>query len=196
MGYLFVKPSTSPSSRGSGGIRSGGAALLTLCFSDIFRVFSIFPQTKQMPRARLGVFPSDVQAGLQPSHISCATCREDSARVRVAFCTICRFFKGKCSRFWTKTALSGCGQAERPQWVCWWKPPGPCFFPQLSCPSPHTLAWCCSSHARSPKCKLCALPAPGSPSLGCCSTGLAHVLQAEGLQPGGMMHILGNSIPA
>lgn len=102
MGYLFVKPSTSPSSRGSGGIRSSGAALLTLCFSDIFRVFSIVPQTKQMPRTQLSVFPSDVQAGLQPSHISCATCTEDSTRDRVAFCTICPFLRGNTPDFGPK----------------------------------------------------------------------------------------------
>lgn len=80
MGYLSVKLSTSPSSRGSGGIRFGGATLPTLCFWDICRVLAIFPQTKQMPQNRLSIFPSDMQAGLQPSHISFATRREDSAR--------------------------------------------------------------------------------------------------------------------
>lgn len=111
MGYLFVKASTSPSSRGAGGTGFGGATLPTPCFWDIFRVLAIFPQTKQMPRSRLSVFPSAAQAGLQPSHISLATCREDSARAAVAFCTICHFFGANTKLFRPK--WHGVGVAQQ-----------------------------------------------------------------------------------
>lgn len=111
MGYLFVKASTSPSSRGAGGTGFGGATLPTPCFWDIFRVLAIFPQTKQMPRSQLSVFPSAAQAGLQPSHISLATCREDSSRAAVAFCTICRFFGANMKLFRPK--WHGVGVAQQ-----------------------------------------------------------------------------------
>lgn len=111
MGYLFVKPSTSPSSRGAGGTGFGGATLPTPCFSDIFRVLAIFPQTKQTPRSLLSVFPSAAQAGLQPSHISLATCREDSARDGVAFCTIWHFLRANTKVFRPK--WHGVGVAQQ-----------------------------------------------------------------------------------
>lgn len=88
MGYLFVKPSTSPCSRGSWGIRFGGEAFPTPCFWDILNILSTFPQTKRMPRNLVSIFISDTHTWLQCSHISLASCKGLSAREQGDFCTI------------------------------------------------------------------------------------------------------------